>query len=51
LPEIIHTHHITGNYDYLLQVEVADLPADEDFHARVARRPSRIGAGPRGRSA
>lgn len=33
LPEVVHTHHITGNYDYLLQVEVADLPAYEDFHA------------------
>lgn len=41
LPEIIHTHHITGNYDYLLQVEVADLPAYEDFHAnRLATLPS-----------
>jgi len=33
LPEVVHAHHITGNYDYLLQVEVADLPAYEDFHA------------------
>lgn len=41
LPEIIHTHHITGNYDYLLHVEVADLPAYEDFHAnRLATLPS-----------
>jgi Lrp/AsnC family leucine-responsive transcriptional regulator len=41
LPEVIHTHHITGNYDYLLQVEVADLPAYEDFHAnRLATLPS-----------
>ncbi|MFF3942700.1 Lrp/AsnC ligand binding domain-containing protein [Streptomyces phaeofaciens] len=30
---IVHCHHITGNFDYLLQVEVADLPAYEDFHA------------------
>ena len=29
-----------GNYDYLLQVEVADLPAYEDFHAnRLASLP------------
>ncbi|WP_245766774.1 Lrp/AsnC ligand binding domain-containing protein [Streptomyces colonosanans] len=33
LPEVVHCHHITGNFDYLLQVEVADLPAYEDFHA------------------
>ncbi|MEA2184919.1 MAG: Lrp/AsnC family transcriptional regulator, leucine-responsive regulatory protein [Solirubrobacteraceae bacterium] len=41
LPEVVHTHHVTGNYDYLLQVEVADLPAYEDFHAnRLAILPS-----------
>ncbi len=41
LPEVVHTHHVTGNYDYLLQVEVADLPAYEDFHAnRLAALPS-----------
>lgn len=33
LPQVIQTHHVTGNYDYLLQVEVADLPAYERFHA------------------
>jgi Lrp/AsnC family leucine-responsive transcriptional regulator len=33
LPEVAHSHHVTGNLDYLLQVEVADLPAYEDFHA------------------
>ncbi|MDT7671848.1 MAG: Lrp/AsnC family transcriptional regulator, leucine-responsive regulatory protein, partial [Pseudonocardiales bacterium] len=33
LSEVVHCHHVTGNYDYLLQVEVADLPAYEDFHA------------------
>jgi Lrp/AsnC family transcriptional regulator, leucine-responsive regulatory protein len=41
LPEVIHTHHITGNYDYLLHVEVADRPAYEDFHTnRLATLPS-----------
>ena len=35
-----HTYHVTGNYDYLLQVEVADLAAYEDFHAnRLASLP------------
>ncbi|WP_369274229.1 Lrp/AsnC family transcriptional regulator [Streptomyces sp. R11] len=33
LPEVVHSHHITGNFDYLLQIEVADLPAYQDFHA------------------
>jgi Lrp/AsnC family leucine-responsive transcriptional regulator len=41
LPEVVvHTHHVTGNYDYLLQIEVADLAAYEDFHAnRLASLP------------
>ncbi len=40
LPEVVYSHHVTGNYDYLLQVEVADLPAYEDFHAnRLASLP------------
>jgi Lrp/AsnC family leucine-responsive transcriptional regulator len=38
--EVVHSYHVTGNYDYLLQVEVADLPAYEDFHAnRLASLP------------
>jgi Lrp/AsnC family transcriptional regulator, leucine-responsive regulatory protein len=41
LREVVYSHHVTGNYDHLLQVEVADLPANEDFHAsRLARLPS-----------
>src|SRR5882757_3546105 len=40
LTEVVHSHHVTGNYDYLLQVEVADLPAYEHFHAnRLASLP------------
>ena len=40
LSEVVFTHHITGNFDYLLQVEVADLPAYEAFHAnRLANVP------------
>ena len=40
LPEVVHTHHVTGNYDYLLQIEVADLAAYQDFHAnRLASLP------------
>lgn len=33
VPEIIECHHVTGTFDYLLRVEVADLPAFERFHA------------------
>jgi len=33
LPEVAYCHHVTGNYDYLLQIEVADLAAYEHFHA------------------
>jgi Lrp/AsnC family leucine-responsive transcriptional regulator len=33
LQEVVACHHITGNFDYLLQVEVADLSAYEHFHA------------------
>lgn len=41
LPEVLYTYHVAGNFDYLLQVEVADLPAYEDFHAnRLATLPS-----------
>jgi Lrp/AsnC family transcriptional regulator, leucine-responsive regulatory protein len=40
LPEVVVTHHVTGTFDYLLQVEVADLAAYEDFHAnRLADLP------------
>lgn len=41
LSEVIACHHVTGNYDYLLDVEVADLPAYEHFHAnRLAGLPN-----------
>jgi len=41
LPEVQYTYHVAGNYDYILQVEVADLPAYENFHAnRLANLPS-----------
>jgi Lrp/AsnC family leucine-responsive transcriptional regulator len=33
LREVRQTHHVTGNYDYLLDVEVSDLSAYEHFHA------------------
>jgi Lrp/AsnC family leucine-responsive transcriptional regulator len=41
LAEVQCTYHVAGNYDYILQVEVADLSAYEDFHAnRLANLPS-----------
>ena len=41
LPDVQFTHHVAGNFDYILQVEVADLPAYEDFHAhQLANLPS-----------
>ena len=33
LPEVVACHHVTGTFDYLLQVDVADLAAYEHFHA------------------
>jgi Lrp/AsnC family transcriptional regulator, leucine-responsive regulatory protein len=33
VPEIIECHHVTGTFDYLLRVEVRDLPAYERLHA------------------
>lgn len=34
-PEVRECHNISGNVEYLLRVEVADLPAYKDFHANV----------------
>lgn len=33
VPEITECHHVTGTFDYLLRVEVPDLPAYERLHA------------------
>ncbi len=33
VPEIVECHHVTGTFDYLLRVEVPDLPAYERLHA------------------
>ena len=41
LSEVAYCHHVTGNFDYLLQIDVADLPAYENFHAnRLASLPA-----------
>lgn len=33
ITEVVECHHVTGNFDYLLRVEVPDLPAYERVHA------------------
>ena len=41
LSEVQSTYHVAGSYDHILQVEVADVPAYERFHAhRLANLPS-----------
>ena len=41
LPDVRYAYHVAGNFDYILQVEVADLPAYENFHAnQLANLPS-----------
>src|SRR6476661_10800663 len=40
LPEVLHTYHVVGNFDYILQVEVADLPAYEDLPRQSAGNPA-----------
>jgi len=34
-PEVVECHNITGAVEYLLRVEVADLPAYKRFHTEV----------------
>ena len=34
-PEVRECHNITGTMEYLLRVEVADLPAYKNFHTEV----------------
>jgi len=33
IAEVLECHHVTGNFDYLLRVEVPNLGAYERFHA------------------
>ena len=34
-PEVVECHNITGSVEYLLRIEVADLPAYKSFHTDV----------------
>jgi Lrp/AsnC family leucine-responsive transcriptional regulator len=44
LPDVLCAYHVTGNYDYILQVEVADLPAYEAFHANLLANLPKVAA-------
>jgi Lrp/AsnC family leucine-responsive transcriptional regulator len=44
LPEVVACHHVTGTFDYLLQVEVANLAAYEHFHAEGLAGLPELGA-------
>ena len=35
VPEVVECHNITGSVEYLLRIEVADLPAYKAFHTDV----------------
>ena len=34
-PQVRECHNVTGNYEYILRIEVADLNAYKQFHAEV----------------
>ncbi len=34
-PEVLECHEVTGSYEYLLRVQVADLDAYKHFHSEV----------------
>ena len=34
-PQVRECHNVTGNYEYILRIEVADLNAYKEFHAEV----------------
>jgi Lrp/AsnC family leucine-responsive transcriptional regulator len=34
-PEVLECHNVTGSVEYLLRVEVSDLPAYKHFHSNV----------------
>ena len=40
IAEIVECHHVTGNFDYLLRVEVPDLAGLRALPRRPARRPA-----------
>jgi DNA-binding Lrp family transcriptional regulator len=45
LPEVVHTHHVTGNYDYLLQVEGRRPGRLRGLPRQPAGQPARRGHG------
>ena len=34
-PQVRECHNVTGNYEYILRIEVADLNAYKEFHSEV----------------
>lgn len=44
LSEVRACHHVTGTFDYLVQVEVADLEAYQRFHAEALVGLPELGA-------
>ncbi|WP_137844622.1 Lrp/AsnC family transcriptional regulator [Microbacterium sp. 2FI] len=44
LPAVTACHHVTGSFDYLLQVDVKDLAAYERFHAEALAGLPELGA-------
>jgi Lrp/AsnC family transcriptional regulator, leucine-responsive regulatory protein len=44
LPEVVACHHVTGSFDYLLQVDIEDLSAYERFHAAGLANLPELGA-------
>jgi Lrp/AsnC family leucine-responsive transcriptional regulator len=41
-PEVLECHNVTGSVEYLLRVEVSDLPAYKHFHSNVLGTPSQV---------
>lgn len=34
-PQVVECHNVTGSFEYLLRVEVADLDAYKEFHTQI----------------
>jgi len=41
-PEVLECHNVTGSVEYLLRVEVSDLPAYKHFHSNVLGTLSQV---------
>ncbi len=43
-PEVVECHNITGSVEYLLRIEVVDLPAYKSFHTDVIGTLPQVGS-------